>query len=60
MLLRTEIFVAHFRNDFVYEKWGRADSNRRNPKVRDLQSLAIAAMRHPRQRREEKFAGERT
>lgn len=28
--------------------WGRADSNRRTPKRGDLQSPAIAAMRHPR------------
>ena len=27
--------------------WGRLDSNQRRPKSRDLQSLAIAAMRHP-------------
>ena len=30
------------------EEWGRADSNRRKPKLGDLQSPAIAAMRHPR------------
>ena len=35
--------------------WGRLDSNQRIPKERDLQSLAIAAMRHP-----QKYAGERT
>lgn len=29
------------------EEWGRLDSNQRRPKSRDLQSLAIAAMRHP-------------
>ena len=29
--------------------WGRLDSNQRSPKTRDLQSLAIAAMRHPRE-----------
>jgi hypothetical protein len=27
--------------------WGWLDSNQRRPKSRDLQSLAIAAMRHP-------------
>lgn len=27
--------------------WGRLDSNQRSPKARELQSLAIAAMRHP-------------
>ena len=31
-------------------EWGRLDSNQRNPKVRDLQSLAIAAMRRPPRR----------
>ncbi len=30
------------------EEWGRLDSNQRRPKSRDLQSLAIATMRHPR------------
>ena len=30
------------------EEWGRLDSNQRSPKTRDLQSLAIATMRHPR------------
>ncbi len=30
------------------EEWGRADSNRRKPKLGDLQSPAIATMRHPR------------
>lgn len=29
------------------EEWGRLDSNQRRPKSRDLQSLAIATMRHP-------------
>jgi hypothetical protein len=28
-------------------EWGRLDSNQRRPKSRDLQSLAIATMRHP-------------
>ena len=28
-------------------EWGQLDSNQRRPKSRDLQSLAIAAMRHP-------------
>ncbi len=28
--------------------WGQPDSNWRRPKSRDLQSLAIATMRHPR------------
>ncbi len=28
-------------------KWGRLDSNQRSRETRDLQSLAIAAMRHP-------------
>lgn|GEM_PF-1409954 len=28
-------------------RWGRLDSNQRRPKSRDLQSLAIATMRHP-------------
>lgn len=37
-----------------FEIWGRCDSNTRRPKSRDLQSLAIAAMRHP-----QKDAGER-
>ena len=31
--------------------WGRLDSNQRRPKSRDLQSLAIAAMRHPQKER---------
>ena len=31
----------------LYDDWGRADSNRRTPKRGDLQSPAIAAMRHP-------------
>jgi hypothetical protein len=35
--------------------WGRPDSNWRRPKSRDLQSLAIATMRHP----QKKYAGER-
>lgn len=29
------------------KEWGRLDSNQRSPKARELQSLAIAAMRHP-------------
>ena len=29
------------------EEWGRPDSNWRRPKSMDLQSIAIAAMRHP-------------
>ena len=29
------------------KRWGQLDSNQRSPKTRDLQSLAIAAMRHP-------------
>ncbi len=32
---------------FYLWKWGRCDSNTRNPKVGDLQSPAIATMRHP-------------
>ena len=28
--------------------WGQLDSNQRSRKTRDLQSLAIAAMRYPR------------
>lgn len=32
-------------------KWGRPDSNWRSPKTRELQSLAIATMRHPREAR---------
>ncbi len=32
------------------KRWGRLDSNQRSPKTRDLQSLAIAAMRHPPKR----------
>ncbi len=39
------------------DEWGRPDSNWRRPKSGDLQSPAIAAMRHPRERG---FAGERT
>ena len=30
------------------EEWGRPDSNWRRPKSMDLQSIAIATMRHPR------------
>ncbi len=41
------------------KSWGRCDSNTRRPKSRDLQSLAIATMRHPR-KGQKKFAGERT
>src|SRR5579872_4211933 len=44
---KSSIFYGAFLSFFY---WGRADSNRRNPKVRDLQSLAIAAMRHPQNR----------
>ena len=33
--------------DLVYENWGRVDSNHRNPKVRDLQSLAIGRYATP-------------
>jgi hypothetical protein len=44
--LTTKRVSSRRRADVLCE-WGRADSNRRNPKVRDLQSLAIAAMRHP-------------
>ncbi len=39
------------------KEWGRLDSNQRTPKRRDLQSLAIAAMRHPLWSK--KYAGER-
>ncbi len=38
-------------------RWGRLDSNQRRPKSRDLQSLAIAAMRHPQKKKD---AGSRT
>ncbi len=38
-------------------EWGRLDSNQRTPKRGDLQSPAIAAMRHPRKKI---GAGERT
>lgn len=41
--LKKAIFLA-----FFIGKWGWLDSNQRKPKSRDLQSLAIAAMRHPR------------
>ena len=44
-------FKAIKANIGSYDKstiWGRLDSNQRRPKSRDLQSLAIAAMRHPR------------
>jgi hypothetical protein len=40
--------------DFVYENWGRVDSNNRIPKERDLQSLAIDRYATPPN------AGERT
>ena len=33
------------------KEWGRLDSNQRRRESRDLQSLAIAAMRHPQDRR---------
>ncbi len=36
-------------------EWGQLDSNQRRPKSRDLQSLAIAAMRYPRKRGEERL-----
>ena len=36
-----------FDDYFIYKNWGRADSNRRKPKPGDLQSPAIATMRHP-------------
>ena len=55
-VLLTRANQRFFKDDVVYD-WGRLDSNQRNPKVRDLQSLAIAAMRHPREM--EKDAGER-
>ena len=48
---KTATFLQELSAKFVYEKWGRLDSNQRNPKVRDLQSLAIAAMRHPQMRK---------
>ena len=38
-------------------RWGQLDSNQRSRKTRDLQSLAIAAMRYPR--RELKYADSR-
>ena len=41
------LFRSDFLIDFVYENWGRLDSNQRRPKSGDLQSPAIAAMRHP-------------
>ena len=42
------LFRSDFLGDFVYENWGRVDSNHRRPKSGDLQSPAIATMRHPR------------
>ena len=43
-------FWTNFWSELIYKKWGRCDSNTRNPKVGDLQSPAIAAMRHPRKK----------
>lgn len=34
------------------KEWGWLDSNQRKPKLRDLQSLAIATRRHPRRKKE--------
>ncbi len=52
--LARSIFQSIFREIFI-ENWGRLDSNQRRPKSRDLQSLAIATMRHP----QKGYAGER-
>lgn len=36
--------------------WGQLDSNQRSRKTRDLQSLAIAAMRYPQEEKDSFFS----
>ena len=38
------LFRSDFLSDFVYENWGRLDSNQRIPKERDLQSVEIQSI----------------
>ena len=49
-LTRIFFWLAIECKSLIIREWGRPDSNWRRPKSRDLQSLAIATMRHPRRR----------